>query len=169
MDILTIPNPVPLNSIQLIAFPMSNSQQVCLAQETKRLADLKAAKDKSEERLKNKFRDDSSPITKFNYRVHKTTKIATMRITRNNQPLNYKIFDDFKFKMLWFTEWMELHRNLYDLASTPQLIRIQNLIKIDSVFSQEKYDELIWIIEFRHDIEEARNIIEKNLDGLGMD
>ncbi|GKC58920.1 hypothetical protein Tco_1086518 [Tanacetum coccineum] len=98
------------------------------------MANLKATKDKSEEKLKRLtpthlkaqeqvlteietemiqplnnsrdeylhyiiFRDDQLPITKFNYKVSKTTKIATMRITRNNQPLNYKIFDDFKLKM----------------------------------------------------------------------
>ncbi|GJT39431.1 hypothetical protein Tco_0939296 [Tanacetum coccineum] len=55
------------------------------------------------------FRDDPLPITKFNYRVNKTSKIATMRITRNNQPLNLKIYDKFILKMLGFSEWLELH------------------------------------------------------------
>ncbi|GJZ20646.1 hypothetical protein Tco_0557236 [Tanacetum coccineum] len=41
--------------------------------------------------------------------MNKTTKIATMQVTRNNRPLNYKIFNDFNLKMLWFTEWLELH------------------------------------------------------------
>ncbi|GKE97212.1 hypothetical protein Tco_1582067 [Tanacetum coccineum] len=60
-------------------------------------------------------------------------------------------------------------RSEYNLASTPQLIRIQNLIKIDSLFAQEIYDELIWVIETKADIVEARNIVKKNLDGLGND
>ncbi|GJU60742.1 hypothetical protein Tco_1238508 [Tanacetum coccineum] len=55
------------------------------------------------------FRDDPLPIKKFSYRVCKFTKIATIRVTRNNQPLNYKIFDNFKLKMLGFTQWLELH------------------------------------------------------------
>ncbi|GJU89190.1 hypothetical protein Tco_1301613 [Tanacetum coccineum] len=105
-------------------------------QETKRLADLKAAKEKSEnlkrltlEQLKaqeqelaeiesqrarhlNKMRDeylkcinfkvDPLPITKFLYRVNKSTKIASMRITRNNQPLSYRNIKK-KFKWIDFT------------------------------------------------------------------
>nr|GEW03679.1 zf-CCHC domain-containing protein/UBN2 domain-containing protein [Tanacetum cinerariifolium] len=42
-------------------------------------------------------------------KVCKSTKIATMRVIRNNQPLNYKIFDNFKLNILGFTEWLELH------------------------------------------------------------
>ncbi|GJV33179.1 hypothetical protein Tco_1393579 [Tanacetum coccineum] len=186
------------------------------------------------------FRDDPLPITKFNYRVCKSTKIAN----RNNQPLNYQIFDNFKLKMLGFAEWLELHRlaskrqnatndqllknlkkirvevmkevflkediminmmhrNLtvpdgvirkaglvikepkvgiflyngcfdmvfqrrseYHLASATQLIKIQNLIKIDSENTQDVYDELINEIESKHGFIEARNIVSKNLDGL---
>ncbi|GJY72817.1 hypothetical protein Tco_0477248 [Tanacetum coccineum] len=32
-----------------------------------------------------------------------------MRITRNNQPLNLKVYDKFVLKKLGFTEWLELH------------------------------------------------------------
>ncbi|GJT39130.1 hypothetical protein Tco_0938995 [Tanacetum coccineum] len=245
--------------------------------ETKRLANLKAAKDKSEEKLKmltpeqlkahkqvlteietqrtqhmNKIRDeylhcisfraDPLPITKFLYRVNKSTKIASMRITRNNQPLNYRA----KFKWIDFTadklgippplqlidfelppterkrkrrvEMVKevfvlenivvdgMDRNLappqgivasvglaikepevgvffynenldlvfqrrsgYNLATTPQLIKIQDSIKIDLEIKREMYDELIWVIESRPDVVKARKIVEKNLDGLGMD
>ncbi|GJX24231.1 hypothetical protein Tco_0228676 [Tanacetum coccineum] len=45
------------------------------------------------------FGDDPLPITEFNYKVRKSSKIATMRVIRNNQPLNYKIFDEFKLGM----------------------------------------------------------------------
>ncbi|GJR06853.1 hypothetical protein Tco_0529837 [Tanacetum coccineum] len=58
-------------------------------------------------------RDDPFPITKFNYRVNKSSKIATMLIAMNNQPLNYKIYDNFKLKMMGFTKWLEL----LDIAS----------------------------------------------------
>ncbi|GJV50187.1 hypothetical protein Tco_1440399 [Tanacetum coccineum] len=37
------------------------------------------------------FRDDALPITNFSYRINKSSKLATMRITRNNQPLNLKV------------------------------------------------------------------------------
>ncbi|GJU69077.1 hypothetical protein Tco_1255336 [Tanacetum coccineum] len=39
-------------------------------------------------------------------------------------------------------------RSEYALASTPQLIRIQNLIKIDSEYAQHVYDELIYEINY---------------------
>nr|GEY56384.1 hypothetical protein [Tanacetum cinerariifolium] len=55
------------------------------------------------------FRDDPLPITKFSYRVNNSIKEDTMRITRNNQPLNLKIYDKFVLKNLGFTEWLELH------------------------------------------------------------
>ncbi|GJT78605.1 putative reverse transcriptase domain-containing protein [Tanacetum coccineum] len=181
-----------------------------------------------------------------------------MRITRNNQSLNYKVYKDFRLKTLGFTEWLELHnlasksqgatvdqllknlkakfkwidptadklgitsppqltdfefphadlkrkriaeilqegvtsatsskvikeleegilyfngnfdlvfrrRSEYALASTVQLIRIQNLIKINSEYAQEVYENLIFQIESRPDFVEAREIVEMNLDGL---
>ncbi|GJZ83879.1 accelerated cell death 11 protein [Tanacetum coccineum] len=46
---------------------------------------------------------------------------------------------------------------------------IQNSIKIDSMIAREMYDEMIWVIESRPDVVEARKIVENNLDGLGMD
>ncbi|GJU79104.1 hypothetical protein Tco_1276174 [Tanacetum coccineum] len=48
------------------------------------------------------FRDNLLPITKFSYRVNNVSKEATIRITRNNQPLNLKIYDRFLLKMLGF-------------------------------------------------------------------
>ncbi|GKE73283.1 hypothetical protein Tco_1535324 [Tanacetum coccineum] len=33
-----------------------------------------------------------------------------MRITSNNQPLNYNFFEDFILKMLEFTKWLKLHK-----------------------------------------------------------
>ncbi|GKF26114.1 hypothetical protein Tco_0082008, partial [Tanacetum coccineum] len=118
--------------------PMTIEGAQLQLQETKRIADLKAAKEKSEEKLKrltleqlkaqeqelaeiesqraqhlNKMRDeylncinfkvDPLPITKFLYRVNKSTKIASMCITRNNQPLSYRVYKDFRLKTLGFT------------------------------------------------------------------
>ncbi|GJR27140.1 hypothetical protein Tco_1103372 [Tanacetum coccineum] len=108
-------------------------------QEIKRLADLKAKKEKYEKKLKKvltpeqrkaqqeelaayeakkakmigeynnniTFRDDPFPITKFNYRVNNSTKEATMRITRNNQPLNLTIYENFMPKKLRFSKILE--------------------------------------------------------------
>ncbi|GJV00104.1 hypothetical protein Tco_1329374 [Tanacetum coccineum] len=137
--------------------------------EIKRLELLKA------EKVKDEKRADPLPITKISYRIDNSTKQASMRITRNNQPLNHTVYDKFVLKMLGLSEWLEVHalaskRNLtlpegvvgkegmvikeleakiflyngnfdlvfqrrrseYALASTPQLIRIQNLIKTES-------------------------------------
>ncbi|GKA10662.1 hypothetical protein Tco_0690095 [Tanacetum coccineum] len=46
------------------------------------------------------------------------------------------------------------------------VIRIQNLIKIDSEYAQEVFDELIYEIESSPDCVQARKIVEKNLDGI---
>ncbi|GJS23261.1 hypothetical protein Tco_0451893 [Tanacetum coccineum] len=100
-------------------------------EEIKRLADLKAEKEKYEKKLKRvlitqelkaqavelaaykakrakmmeynhciNFRDDPLPITKFNYRVNNSTKEVTMRIVRNNQPLNLMVYEKFVLKKL---------------------------------------------------------------------
>ncbi|GJT81241.1 hypothetical protein Tco_1055583 [Tanacetum coccineum] len=114
-------------------------------QEVKRLADLKAKKEKSEKKLRKvmtpkqlraqaeelaaieakrvkmmdeynhyiNFRDGPLPITNFSCKIRKSTNIASMKVTRNKQPLNYNIFNNFKFKKLGFKELLELH----DLAS----------------------------------------------------
>ncbi|GKC52028.1 hypothetical protein Tco_1074773, partial [Tanacetum coccineum] len=55
------------------------------------------------------FRDDHFPITKFRYRVNNFTKEATMRITRNNKPLNLMVYKKFILKKLGFYKWLELH------------------------------------------------------------
>ncbi|GJR54565.1 hypothetical protein Tco_1405086 [Tanacetum coccineum] len=59
------------------------------------------------------FRADPSPITKISYQINNSTKEDSMRIIRNNQPLNLTVYDRFMLKMLGFSEWLELH----DLAS----------------------------------------------------
>ncbi|GJW97685.1 hypothetical protein Tco_0179493 [Tanacetum coccineum] len=40
------------------------------------------------------FRADLLPITKISYRIDNSTKQASMRITRNNQPLNLTVYDN---------------------------------------------------------------------------
>ncbi|GJR32877.1 retrovirus-related pol polyprotein from transposon TNT 1-94 [Tanacetum coccineum] len=211
-------------------------------QEIKRLADLKAEKEKSEKRIKRvlsldelraqakelyayeakrvkmlkeynhfiNFRDDLLPITKFSYRVNNSTKEATMKIIRNNQPLNLIVYEKFILKKLGFTEWLEklgispppeltaidlplakkkagmqrkrrakathevcfkedivvdgMHRNLqgleneFHLATTHQLIRIQNAINVNSESAQDMYNKMIYVIEAREDVVEARKI-----------
>nr|GEV64525.1 hypothetical protein [Tanacetum cinerariifolium] len=133
------------------------------------------------------FRDDIIPITKFSYNVNNVSKEATMRITKNNKPLSLKIYDIFILKMLEFSLCIELHalastrqsasndpllknlkrENEFHLDTTTQLIGIQNAIKIDLVEAREIFDKLIYVIEARDDVVEARKILQDNLDDLG--
>ncbi|GJR91474.1 hypothetical protein Tco_0215485 [Tanacetum coccineum] len=52
------------------------------------------------------YRADQLPITKISYRVN-SSKEATMRITRANDPLNVTVHDKFRLKTLGFIEWLE--------------------------------------------------------------
>ncbi|GJR59843.1 retrovirus-related pol polyprotein from transposon TNT 1-94 [Tanacetum coccineum] len=136
--------------------PLTIEKARAQMEEIKRLADLKAKKEKSEKRLKVltveelkahaaeldayeaekakmlkeynhyiSFRVDPLPITKISYRVNNSTKKATMRITRNNQPLNYKINDKFVLKMLCLSEWLEV----FDVVSKNQNKSNDQLLK----------------------------------------
>ncbi|GJV36047.1 hypothetical protein Tco_1408524 [Tanacetum coccineum] len=66
------------------------------------------------------------PITKISYKINNSTKEASMRITRDNQPLNLTVYDRFVLKMLGFSEWLEVHalaskaRKL-DIPTPPEL------------------------------------------------
>ncbi|GJU04081.1 hypothetical protein Tco_1114419 [Tanacetum coccineum] len=71
------------------------------------------------------FRDDPLPITKFSYRVNNSTKEATRRIIRNNQPLNLMVYAKFLLKKLGFTEWLEV----YALASRTHTKSNDQLLK----------------------------------------
>ncbi|GJS50922.1 hypothetical protein Tco_0624284 [Tanacetum coccineum] len=52
-------------------------------------------------------RTNPLPITKISYRV-KSSKEASMRITRGNDPLNLTVYDKFRLRTLGFNEWLEL-------------------------------------------------------------
>nr|GEV02849.1 reverse transcriptase domain-containing protein [Tanacetum cinerariifolium] len=71
------------------------------------------------------FRHNPLLITKFSYRVNNSTREAAMRIRRNNQPLNLKVYEKFILKMLRFSEWIELHA----LASNRQSKSNDKLLK----------------------------------------
>ncbi|GJS79118.1 hypothetical protein Tco_0728999 [Tanacetum coccineum] len=52
-------------------------------------------------------------IIKITHRINNSTKEASMRITRNNDPLNLSVYDKFVLKMLGFSKWLKI----YALAS----------------------------------------------------
>nr|GEV26539.1 hypothetical protein [Tanacetum cinerariifolium] len=147
--------------------------------ETKRAQKL----NKSREEYLNciELRDNQQKITKFEYQVNNSTKIATMNITRNNPPLNYKIHDDFRKrankirKEVFVSEDVVvdgMHRNL-----TPPLEITFG--KSDQVLENPEAGILYfngnWDLVFQRAIESkphvvaAREIVEKNLAGLGFD
>ncbi|GJU23422.1 transposase, MuDR, plant, partial [Tanacetum coccineum] len=53
------------------------------------------------------FRVDPLPITKISYIVNKN-KEPTMRITRDNDPLNLVVLQNFRLRSLGFSEWPEV-------------------------------------------------------------
>ncbi|GKD60765.1 hypothetical protein Tco_1298274, partial [Tanacetum coccineum] len=48
------------------------------------------------------------PITKISYIIN-SQKEPTMRITKDNDPLNLTVYPNFRLKMLGFNEWLEVH------------------------------------------------------------
>ncbi|GJV13610.1 hypothetical protein Tco_1355151 [Tanacetum coccineum] len=131
--------------------PLTLEEAKLQMQEIKRLDDLKAEKEKSEKKLKRMIdeynhyitiRDDPLPITKFSYRVSNASKEETMRITRNNQPLNLKVYDKFVLKKLGFSEWLELHV----LASNRQSASNDQLLKNLKANCQEKKQKDIGVV-----------------------
>ncbi|GKA70841.1 hypothetical protein Tco_0776980 [Tanacetum coccineum] len=53
-------------------------------------------------------RTNPLPITKIRYVVN-SSKTATMRITIDKDPLNLRVYPDFRLRMLGFNEWLEVH------------------------------------------------------------
>ncbi|GKB26897.1 hypothetical protein Tco_0866298 [Tanacetum coccineum] len=67
---------------------------IAQVKEMKRLADLKAEKEKA----------DELSITKISYRVISSSNDATMKIKRGNDPLNVVVHNKFRLKTLGFTK-----------------------------------------------------------------
>ncbi|GJY25882.1 hypothetical protein Tco_0400608, partial [Tanacetum coccineum] len=194
--------------------PMTIEEVAFQLQETNRLADLKAVKDKSEEALRSdqllktlkaKFKWVATPADKLNIPPsHQLTDfelpLAERKRKRTTEILkevfiskdvvvdgihtnltppkgitssNFgQVIEKPEVRILYYNRNFDLvfqRRSEYLLTSTIQLIRIQNLIKIDSEYAHQVYDELIWVIESRFDVVAIREIVEKNLDGMGFD
>ncbi|GJR19284.1 hypothetical protein Tco_0967811 [Tanacetum coccineum] len=72
-------------------------------------------------------RADPSPISKIIYRINNTSKEATKRITRNNDPLNLIVYDNFRLKMLGFSEWVKVHALASKTKSKSNDVLLKNL------------------------------------------
>ncbi|GJZ47757.1 hypothetical protein Tco_0601589 [Tanacetum coccineum] len=136
----SIPKITSLKSFVILEGKLTNEDVMAQVKEMKRLANLKAKKEKSEKSLQKimnpatiraqdqkmapykakikKMLDeynhqishtaDQLPITKISYRVN-SSKEATIRITKGNDPLNLTIYENFRLKTLRFSEWLEVH------------------------------------------------------------
>ncbi|GJY18417.1 hypothetical protein Tco_0389908 [Tanacetum coccineum] len=139
------------------------------------------------------FRADPLPITKISYRVNNSTKESSMGITRDNQPLNLtagklgippppqlttvglsalekkrkrssKLIKEVFVKEYIVVDGM--HRNL---VPPPGVVPPEGLVIIDSENANEMYRKMIYVIEARDNLVEARKIVKDNLDNLGQD
>ncbi|GJT26908.1 hypothetical protein Tco_0907183 [Tanacetum coccineum] len=83
-------------------------------------------------------RVDQLLITKINYEVN-SSKEATMRITRRNEPLNLTIYDKFRLKTLEFSEWLEVHALASKSKGKSNGLLLQSLrAKFEWVLTQAK-------------------------------
>nr|GEY51017.1 hypothetical protein [Tanacetum cinerariifolium] len=83
-------------------------------------------------------RVDQLPITKISYRVN-SSKEASLRITRGNDPLNLTIYEKFRLKTLEFSEWLEVHALASKSKGKSTDLLLQSLIvKFHWVLSQAK-------------------------------
>ncbi|GKC67633.1 hypothetical protein Tco_1100231 [Tanacetum coccineum] len=81
---------------------------------------------------------DQLAITKISYKVN-SSKEATMRITRGNDPLNLTVYERFRLKTLGFTEWLEVHALTSKTKSKSNDLLLQSLrAKFQWVLSQTK-------------------------------
>ncbi|GJZ73706.1 hypothetical protein Tco_0637852 [Tanacetum coccineum] len=91
---------------------------IAQVKEMKRLADLKAEKEKA----------DELSITKISYRVISSSNDATMKIKRGNDPLNVVVHNKFRLKTLGFKPnsiWVIAHEQKKLGSSTSYLKLIQ--------------------------------------------
>ncbi|GKA95361.1 retrovirus-related pol polyprotein from transposon TNT 1-94 [Tanacetum coccineum] len=84
---------------------------------------------------------DPLPITKISYIINRSTKDATMRITRNNDPTTLTVYENFALKMLGLTEWIEVHALASKGKSQSNNYLLQSL-KANSVVINSKQRKL---------------------------
>ncbi|GJU12033.1 hypothetical protein Tco_1134429 [Tanacetum coccineum] len=116
----SVPKISSLKSFVIPEGPLSQEDVMDQLKEMKKLADLKTKKEKYEESLKKLLKKSATikaqkqkmaeheAKRKNIYRVN-SSKEATMRITRANDPPNVTVHDKFRLKTLGFSEWLKVH------------------------------------------------------------
>ncbi|GKB23181.1 putative RNA-directed DNA polymerase, partial [Tanacetum coccineum] len=83
-------------------------------------------------------RVDQLPITKISYRVD-SSQDASMRITRDHDPLNVMVYKKFRLKTLGFNEWLKVQALASKNSSKSNDLLLQSLrAKLNWVISQAK-------------------------------
>ncbi|GJZ31993.1 retrovirus-related pol polyprotein from transposon TNT 1-94 [Tanacetum coccineum] len=106
--------------------------------EMKRWAELKDQEKKSEEELMKLLNPATIKAQALNYVVN-LSKTATIRITRDKDPLNLRVYPNFKLKMIGFSEWLEVHALASKKLGKSYDVLLQSLMaKFQWVLNQEK-------------------------------
>ncbi|GKC95211.1 hypothetical protein Tco_1160653 [Tanacetum coccineum] len=165
-EILPKAKKLPLKNLRMEHY--LKRHQGASQREMKRLADLKGIKGEIKEKLKRLLNPDiikaqkweeheakkakmleelnkciyertnPLPLTKISYIIN-SRKIATMRITRGNDPLNLTIYPDFRLKIMGFSEWLEVHTLASKKSSKSIDLLLQSLkAKFQWVLNQAK-------------------------------
>nr|GEZ56252.1 retrovirus-related Pol polyprotein from transposon TNT 1-94 [Tanacetum cinerariifolium] len=131
------------------------------------------------------YRADELSITKINYKVSSSNDV-TMRITRGNDPLNVVVHDkniapppsvEGRRGLVIHEQFFYYNGNFdlvfqreseFHLATTVQLVRLQNVIIRDTSEAEEMYKLMELEMESRNDVTKAREIVKDNLDGMGQ-
>ncbi|GJU58320.1 hypothetical protein Tco_1236086 [Tanacetum coccineum] len=83
-------------------------------------------------------REDKLPITKISYIIN-SSKEASVRITKGNDPLNVKVYERFRLKILGFNEWLEVHALASKGKDKSNDLLLQSLrAKFEWILSQAK-------------------------------
>ncbi|GJY66316.1 hypothetical protein Tco_0468554, partial [Tanacetum coccineum] len=107
--------------------PLSQEEYDNQIKELKRISDLKAEKETSEQELRKLLNPATLKAQAQKWTEHEAKKAkmmeekeATMKITRGDNPLNLIIHPNFRLKMLGFNEWLEAKR--LGLPPPPKLV-----------------------------------------------
>ncbi|GKB48577.1 hypothetical protein Tco_0899330, partial [Tanacetum coccineum] len=113
-------------------------------------------------------RADQLPITKISYKVN-SSKEATMRITIDIKGSRGRVFKEPESGIFFYNGNFDLvfqREEEFCLATTAQLIRLHSAIQRGTPEAEEMFKKRDMTIEARNDVNQARKIVQDNLDGL---
>ncbi|GJW45325.1 hypothetical protein Tco_0074124 [Tanacetum coccineum] len=136
--------------------PLTLEEAKLQMQGIKRLAGLKAKKEKSKKMIQKALSPDEIQA--------QADELAAYNAKRAKMLEEYKRCIFFRADPLPITKISYMINNSTKEAS----MRIQNAIRRNSSEAKEMYNKLNFVIEARNDVIEARKIVLDNLDNLGL-